>query len=342
MSMAQPPEDGNNDAGKNPNIRVVFTSDKGRIEDGVPSYRANVYDDWSAEPTERTWLIEGLIPDNRLTLLVGEGGLGKSTIALQIAIAIAAGDEDVLPGTELPYKHGKNSVVYMAFEEEQEEELRRIHRLGGKSVIEEIGNRLVYMDGAAEGEIWRPDSHGSGHTSTAGEATVAMHNVKAVCEERDARLVIIDTVGHAFMSNENDRGIVNEFLRHLDHWARQHRIAVMLVAHPPKSGARYSGNSTWRGTVRALLSLEMAPLIPPARPGEEGIKSPALVLDKSNYGIPRHKFPIWWLACNPDGSYPEGKIRMLSKDAAKAMVAGNPEPRGNEGGDGIYKDRWEI
>lgn len=40
---------------------------------------------------ERKWIVENLIPENVVTLLAGDGGTGKSTLALQLGIAAATG-----------------------------------------------------------------------------------------------------------------------------------------------------------------------------------------------------------------------------------------------------------
>lgn len=316
MADQMPPDGG--DSEQDPILRLAYTSEGGHIYESDDEF---VNDDWSGEPTKRTWLIRDLIPDNRLTMLVGEGGLGKSLMATQIALAVASGDEDVLPGSELVYEHEPRTVVHVSYEEEKQEFIRRIHHLGGSDIVGRIGKRFVVFDGAAAGELWRPDPDGSGHTSTAGKGTETLAAVKRLCEQRNASMLIIDTTGHAFMSNENDRGIVNEFLRDLDHWARKHITAVVLVSHPPKSEHRYSGSSTWRGTVRAMLSVEMSVLEKGGK-GEPDAKWPALVLDKSNYGMPRHETPKWWLVRGKDGRFPVGKISVVDKVKAKQMLYG--------------------
>ena len=51
----------------------------------------------------RDWLIRNWLPAGRVSLLVGRGGVGKSTLGLQIAAAIASGVHTWLPsqdGTE--------------------------------------------------------------------------------------------------------------------------------------------------------------------------------------------------------------------------------------------------
>ena len=45
------------------------------------------------EPPSRDWLIYGLIPAREITMLSGDGGTGKSLLALQLAVARATGTE---------------------------------------------------------------------------------------------------------------------------------------------------------------------------------------------------------------------------------------------------------
>jgi hypothetical protein len=45
------------------------------------------------EPPPRDWLIYGLIPAREITMLSGDGGTGKSLLALQLAVAMATGTE---------------------------------------------------------------------------------------------------------------------------------------------------------------------------------------------------------------------------------------------------------
>ena len=41
--------------------------------------------DWTAEPGPRQWLVDGWLPAGRVALLSGQGGAGKSRLALQLA-----------------------------------------------------------------------------------------------------------------------------------------------------------------------------------------------------------------------------------------------------------------
>lgn len=56
------------------------------------------------------WLIDGIIPKNGVTLLFGRGGIGKTTLTLQMCQAISSGDNFLGRTTE------KTTVIYIDFE----------------------------------------------------------------------------------------------------------------------------------------------------------------------------------------------------------------------------------
>ena len=69
---------------------------------------------------EREWLVPDLIPHRTVTLLSGDGGTGKSLLALQLAVAAATEGRwigrDVTPG----------GVVYLSAEDDRDELHRRL------------------------------------------------------------------------------------------------------------------------------------------------------------------------------------------------------------------------
>src|SRR5689334_19490826 len=53
--------------------------------------------DWQGQSVpERRWLVRNRIPMANVTLLSGDGAAGKTTIALQLAVAVASGAGDWL------------------------------------------------------------------------------------------------------------------------------------------------------------------------------------------------------------------------------------------------------
>src|SRR6478735_8317549 len=76
--------------------------------------------DWEGKSVEaRQWWLEGMIPARNITLLSGDGGLGKSLVALQFGIAstIGRGALGLTPQT--------GRVFYLAAEDEADEFHRR-------------------------------------------------------------------------------------------------------------------------------------------------------------------------------------------------------------------------
>ena len=61
--------------------------------DGAVQRRPIGLETWdnAGPPPPRRWLVEDWLPAGRVTLLAGQGGVGKSRLALQLAAGIASG-----------------------------------------------------------------------------------------------------------------------------------------------------------------------------------------------------------------------------------------------------------
>src|SRR5690606_31010764 len=74
-----------------------------------------------SEPPPRRWLVPELMPRGNVTLLYGDGGLGKSTLALQLAVSTALG------GHWLGRPVVQGEVLYLSAEDDAPELHRRLH-----------------------------------------------------------------------------------------------------------------------------------------------------------------------------------------------------------------------
>lgn len=220
-------------------------------------------------------------------------------------------------------------TVYASWEDETSEAARRLHWMNHSPFDEResdrlpgawhgladltesgLGDRFHWLDFAAHGPLWGPDTaHGSGHTSTVGKLYRAGQTLRNRCESVGARLLVIDPIAAAFGSNENDRALVRAFMSDWQAWAVRTGCAVLILSHPPKSGAAYSGSTDWQAAARFLWKLDRrvtawqsvrfaktaakrayVTLIPAGEKpdGASIIDSKAagvkLTLDKSNYG----------------------------------------------------------
>jgi hypothetical protein len=72
---------------------------------------------------EPLWLVPGLVPADNVTLIGGDGGLGKSTLVLQMAHCVRGGGFWL----DRPCKEG--SVVYVSAEENKRELHFRLDRM---------------------------------------------------------------------------------------------------------------------------------------------------------------------------------------------------------------------
>lgn len=212
--------------------------------------------DWSGDPPDRDWLIPGWLPAHRVALLTGEGGRGKSRLALQLAAAVARGSREWLPGGPDLYQAKPAPAVLATWEDEPEEVARRLRgMLRTSERVEDLGDRLHHVGLAGRGPLWEPAGGGSRHTSTIGELSGVGRWLRRYCERSGARLLVVDPLAAAYACNENDRGLVRQFMASWDGWAREAGCTVLLLAHPSKADPAYSGSTDWQAAARAVWTL---------------------------------------------------------------------------------------
>jgi hypothetical protein len=165
--------------------------------------------------TPISYVIEGLIPDG-LSMLVGRPKIGKSWLALDIAIAVASEDGTCLGGREV--EHG--NVLYAACEDSRRRLQSRITKLLG-----------VYS------KKWPADLHlatGWRRLDKGGVSDIAEW-IKSV--ERP-RFVILDTLA-SVKPQRTTQGYQEDYaaLEQLHHLANNVGIAVLVLHHQRKSEA---------------------------------------------------------------------------------------------------------
>ena len=179
--------------------------------------------DWTAEPGPRQWLVEGWLPAGRVALLSGQGGAGKSRLALQLALALVERRKNWLP--DGPDLVDSGPAVIATWEDEPDEVARRLRGMvETQDRLEALKDRLHVLDFAGKGAFWQPVEGGSRHTSSMGELTLAGKWTRAYCETHKARLLVVDPLAAAYACSENDRGLVRAFMTSWDGWARGYEL----------------------------------------------------------------------------------------------------------------------
>lgn len=242
------------------------------VTQDVPAGKPTHVGDYAySEPKPIHWVVEDWIPQQGHTFFSGRGGVGKSTLCLQLAMSVASGK----PWFDMPVK--QMPVLVIACEDPEDEVHRRVHTISLTSeyaadwkevplyVWSRVGqNNLVAI--IRDGEGVRP---GKFHDELETQ-------LKAMPE--GAKLVVLDTIPDVFFGNENDRCSVNAFVKQvLGRWERLYGVTFLCTAHPPKSGAEFSGSTAWEGAFRARLFCEFAD---PEKVDDFRV----LRVGKSNYG----------------------------------------------------------
>ena len=221
----------------------------------------SITDRWNIPaPPARAWTVPLWIPAGRVTLMTGEGGAGKTRLALMLAAARASGARRWTAYETGPELDGlPEPVIFASWEDDREEFQRRLYdwpAVSGnapEALGRLLGENFAYLDMAAAGPIWTAGRF----DGEAGQLTETGAALRAEAERRGTRLLILDPLAAAFSGNENDRGQVRQFMADWGAWAYEWNCAVVIVSHPPKNtGAVYSGSTDWRNAARAVLVLD--------------------------------------------------------------------------------------
>jgi len=187
-------------------------------------------DDIQSEPVD--WLWEPYIPYGAVSLIQGDGEMGKTTLSLAIVAAITRGEA-------LPEVLGSAGAVRVFHNEGGSAALAPANVIiqnGEDSYSQTIKPRLERL-GADFQKIFTVDEDEEA-------LTFADNRIERTIIEKNAKLIILDPVQAYFgKANMNAAGSVRPILKQLGVVAQRTGCAVVLVGHLRKSG----GKSTYRG-----------------------------------------------------------------------------------------------
>ena len=234
---------------------------------------------WYGRPVpERRWLVPHLIPRGAVTMLSGDGGVGKSLLAMQLMTAgITSGQHGGgrWIGIEVP----RFTSVGFFCEDDELELQRRQDAINGHFGID--------FRALAGMKLWPRVGRENVMVSYSREQPPRISRTFRSLEQRirdlNIELIVIDTVADVFGGNENFRTEVRAFIAHMRALARINDGAVLLMAHPSvagqQSGTGLSGSTAWNNSVRSRLYLTR-----PRHTGDDDTDARELRGMKSNYG----------------------------------------------------------
>lgn len=196
----------------------------------------------------RRWLVPHRIPLANVTMLAGDGAAGKTTIALQLAVATVRGTDWL--GSLIDEQ---GPAVFFTGEEDRDEIHRRLaaivdhHRIGFRDLG---GLQLLCMPGA-DAVLGAPDRAG------VIQPTALFDRLAIATSKIRPTLIAIEAAADVFAGNENDRGQVRQFIALLRRLAIGSGAAIVIIAHPSltglASGTGTSGSTAWNNSVRSRL-----------------------------------------------------------------------------------------
>lgn len=298
----------------------------------------------------REWHVEGLIPARTVTLLSGDGGTGKSLLALQLAVSTAAG----LPWIGRGATPGR--VLFLSAEDDVDELHRRLADIldAEGAGFDRLGNLLI-RSLAGEDALLAVQDRRTGALAP----TPLLDALDAEIARVQPALVVLDTLADLTAGEENNRAHARQFIGLLRGLAIRHGCALLLLSHPSltgmASGSGLSGSTAWNASVRSRLYLDRI------RDGDYEANPDArrLVTKKANFARTGGEIGLTWHAgvfvaeAAPTGldalaAGAKGQrvfLQMLAEFTAQGRyVSANPGPTyapaqfvGNPGAEGCAK-----
>ena len=230
----------------------------------------------------RQWLVEPWLPHREVTLFSGDGGIGKSTIGLQLCVSCVAG----LPWFGRDIRSG--AALYLSCEDDRDEVHFRLQQIKAHEPSADL-SRLHIVCLAGQDAILAKPSNGRM------QGTKLFGVIETAIEKHSVRLLVLDSAADVFGGNEIDRGQTRSFIQLLRGLAIRRNCAVILLAHPSvdamKTGRGYSGTTHWNNGVRSRLYLIRATAEDDSEPDPD---LRILELAKANRGRVGQKIFMRW------------------------------------------------
>lgn len=226
----------------------------------------------------REWVWEGWLAPCFVTMLYGEGGVGKTLFAQQLQTHLALG----APFMGAPVEQARSLGLYC---EDDLDELRRRQESINKGLVADPDELSKYM--RVSSRLEHDNALVTFERDGTPTVTDLFKQLAAFCTEWRPRLVVLDNVGDFFAGNEIVRTEVYAFLSRLTRFARHFNCAVLLLAHPSRAGKDdgTSGSTAWSNRSRARWHLR-----------RRDAESDVLVLEtkKSNYSRAGQQVQMLW------------------------------------------------
>lgn len=215
-------------------------------------------------------LLTPLFPMGAVSLLFGGGGLGKSLVALSLALAVArraimppGGNLGFMPGPlggAIP-PEAAGAAVFVTLEDDRAEVHRRTLSLDREGLRDGApcyvipGSDLAGFDPTLLTSVRRLPAL----TDFARRGLDTLLDRIAAASGHPVRLLVLDPAGDFLDADENDAAPVKRLMRHLREIAQRRGVAVVLLGHVAKAAdglpPTMRGSGAWMANSRAAYGL---------------------------------------------------------------------------------------
>lgn len=187
------------------------------------------------------WAVDGVLPLGGFVGLYGPSGTGKSFVAIDMALSIAAG----IPWQGRAVKHGFS--LYVSAEGtgglgQRAMAWLRHHRVDP----EDLGDNMAWITEAV------PVYHESADLDVLFDRFMEIG--------RDPDFIVIDTLARCFEGDENLQEPMGAFVRGIDRLRNECGATIVVIHHTGASGERERGNTAFRAATDTMIRIQQGVL----------------------------------------------------------------------------------
>jgi RecA-family ATPase len=246
---------------------------------------------WSGvEPRPRRFAVSEIIPAANVTLLTGEGGVGKTLLMQQLSVATVVGKDWI---GKLPEP---GPVIFITAEDDEDELHFRYHKIAQHYGVDfrDLGNLHLMSLAGRDAVMAAVNNKGIV------QPTELFERLKRSAHEIRPRWIGIDTAADVFIVDERSRSEVRQCISLLRGLALAVDAAVILLAHPSlsgiHSGSGLSGSTAWNNSVRSRLYLKTPKKKDADSDDDDDTTDPVRILEmmKANYSAIAEPVRLTW------------------------------------------------
>jgi RecA-family ATPase len=241
---------------------------------------------WDLTPVpDQHWIVLNRIPAHEVFILSGEGGAGKSTVALHLCAAC------VLARDWLGSMPEPGPALFIDAEDHIDVIHRRLYAIKEHyqtSFAEIANNGLNIISLHSRDAVLATTALRSGVL----QLTPLYDELLTLVTRIKPKLTVLSSLANFYAASEIDRSTVRQFMSALSRLAVAADGAVVLISHPSLSGmtngSGLSGSTAWHNSARGRGTLSGA------KEDDQGSDYRLLEFKKNQYGPPDEALTLKW------------------------------------------------